>query len=238
LKDLSGWIQVGLAVISLVVGLALVRMERNNKRLSYAILSNRAIMYKPTALDIEVHHDGTLIKNPWLVVWRLANGGTSPIESSHFEEPISLRVTGAEILTAEVTHTRPASFDPQVERIESDRVALDKRLINSWDMLEVQMLLDGEPSGFDVEARITGISEIKRGRVPVTSWNEPWKFTWIDKGINVLMLAMITGIAAGLIFNGTGRWTPYVGIVLAFVGLVLGPWYTWRRNRNNKLFLG
>lgn len=237
MDDLTGWLEVGVGVIALVVTALLFRADRKRRSLQYVVMANRAIITE-TKFDVEVRHGDQPVANPRLVVLRIANGGADPIAAADFETPLSLRVDGARILSAEVAYTRPPDLAPDLDEIDEGRVVLAKRLLNSFDMIEVQMLVDGEPTRLAVEGRVTGVNQIERGKIPQTSWGTPWKFSRLDK-------AMVW--ASGLVFVGIGAWfyasggnwmARGVGIAILVLAIGVNPWWIMRRNRNNRLFLG
>ncbi len=232
MSDWSGWIQVGLAAVGLglTVGLFALDRRRRQRDLSYAILSSRPILTR-TGFDVSIRHVDRVLTSPHLVVWRLANGGSEPIAASDYETPLALTVDGAQIVTAEITYARPPdlSFDL---RTTDDRVILEGRLLNPFDMFEVQMLTEGNPSGYAVEARIAGVPTISRATLPQTSWGEPWKYGRADRVGSWIMAVVILGLAASSFANRA--WIAgAIFVVLAF----LVPRVLWRRRKQNRLFL-
>jgi hypothetical protein len=237
LNNYTGWLQVGLAAVAIIVAVALFLADRRKKSLSYAVLSNRAIVTTPTNFDLEVLHRGDRVANPWLLVLRIANGGASPVELSDYEQPIRIRVDGARILSGEIAFTRPDGFRPCISNQSADALTLDPSLINSGDLLEIQMLLDGRPEHLRVEARLSGISTIGKEKVPSTSWGEPWKFNRFDSLV-IILIGLAIG-ALGIFFYVQGLYLAVrlLGLAIAFYGLVIYPWQTFRAHRRNRLFL-
>jgi hypothetical protein len=235
----SGWVQVALAGVAIIVGIGIFWFERHNKSLAYTITVSRSLVTKTKAFpDLDVFYDGAPVEAPWLVVWRVANGGATAVEASQVEEPLRLWVEPSRILSAAITHTRPAAFSPSIEEIDSHNITLDRRLINPNDMFEVQMLLDGQPDTYDVRARIAGVSEISRARVQQTPWGTPYKYGLSDWIANLVATASIGGIGLALVLAGSVVWSPFAGVVCLFAALVLIPWFIWRKNRIAVLFLG
>ena len=163
--DPSVWVQTALGVVAIAVSIAFFLLDRRTRSLGFAVLSNRAVISKPLP-DLDVFYDGRTVDDPHLLVCRVANGGVSAIDPSHYEQPISLHVHDARILSAEVTHSRPSSFRPRISQ-EGDREAvLEKCLMNPKDMVEIQMLVEGRPTSVDAQGRISGVSNIKRESLP------------------------------------------------------------------------
>lgn len=234
---MSDWIQVGLGVVGILVAVILFRLERRGSSLMYAVLSSRDIVTKPSAFPLEVRFAGSEIKNPRLVVLRIANAGIKPIEASHFEVPLSINAEGATILIADVTTSRPKSYRPTVFYKDASSVTLEPRLMNSKDMVEVQMLLDGDPSSIDVDGRVAGVPSIDRVKVSRTSWDEPWRVSKADWVILSVPSVSLTAVGLFLLLARSSEWSQYAGVGFVFLGAVLIPWSVWRTTRRNLLFL-
>lgn len=234
----AGWTQVALAVVTLVVTFILFRSNRQAKALAYAIVDNRPLVMGPSQFPLEVRYGGHLVKNPRLVVWRLANSGGQPIEVPHFEEAISFKVAGAKILSSEVTKTRPSTFRPTVEQRGDDMVVMERRLMNPGDLVEVQMLIDGLPEDLRMESRIAGISQIEQIKVPLTSLSQPWKLTKADRITVAIPSLLFGGLGIAFYEGGINIAFKGLGIVLFFVFVVIWPWQVWRASKRNAMFLG
>lgn len=237
MKDLTDWLQVGIGVVALIVTGVLFLIDRRRKSLQWVIIANRAVLTE-TKFDVEVRHDGKVVRAPRLIVWRVANGGADPIAATDFESPLTFRIDGATILSSDVTHKRPSDLSMSLDHVDGGHVALEQRLMNSFDLVEVQMLVDGDPTLLTVEGRVAGVSRIERGKVPETSWGTPWRFSRFDK---------VMVWVAGIIFVGIGGWfylagdswiLRSIGIAILVFAIGVNPWWIWRRNRNNRLFLG
>lgn len=237
MTDVTGWIEVGLGALALVVTGLLFRADRKRRSLNFIIVENRSIVTE-TKFDVEVRHEGQTVASPRLIVWRVANGGSDPIPASDIENPLSLRIDGAKVLSAEVTHTRPRDLALRLEEVAANRVTIQKGLLNSFDLIEIQTLVDGNPLVLNVEGRVTGVSEIRRSKVPQTSWGTPWRFSWFDRA--VVWASGILFILIGAWFYSTGEsWiTRSFGIAVLVLSIGVNPWLIWRRNRTNRLFLG
>lgn len=231
-----GWAEVALGVGAIVLTLVLFWSERRSKALSYAVFSNRSLVNVPTKFPIKVLYEESLVSCPQLLVWRLVNSGTKPIEVDDFESPIAFQPKGSKVLSSNVTLTRPSAFRPKIEQ-DGETVFLKPTLLNPGDMVEVQMLLDGQPAEFSMESRISGIAQINRIEISRTSWDQPWRFSWFDKVISTLPALVGVFFGVTLYINGDQLWEQIIGVLLLFCTAVIYPWHILRSNRRNSLFL-
>ncbi|WP_406048889.1 hypothetical protein [Kribbella sp. NBC_00889] len=233
--DLAG---IGVTVVIAVVMVVLWTKERHTRGLSYSVLTNRPLLtgHGPFPVTVNVHHQ--TVAAPHLVVWRLVNVGAQAIDPDDYEQGITFTARDARIVSADVTCSRPSGVKPQVTA-QGDAVALENRLLNGRDMIEVQMLVDGKPSGFSVNCRIKGISKVNMVKLPRTSWDQPWRYSTVDKVITTLFYAGLGGVGIYLLATaGQNVSVKVLGWALAASGILVLPTFQVRSNRRNKLFLG
>ena len=224
-------------VIAVVAAIGIFLAERKTKGLALAVVTDRAIVSQASAFPLEVLHNGIKVLKPRLVVLRLANAGEQPITSADFEQPLRVRLVDASILSTETTLTRPHAFKPSVLLDGPDAVRLDPCLMNQRDMVEIQMLVDGKPSQVLAEARISGVQDVEQVRLPRTSWDEPWRFSKFDVIIGALPPAIFAGLGISLFLTSDNLLTQAAAGVLVLLAGVVWPWYLWRSERRNRLFL-
>lgn len=230
------WLDVGFGAGAIVLAIIFFWRGERGKALEYVILSNRPLVALQSKFPLEVLYNGTKVDHPRLVVWRVANTGSKPIANDDYERDICLTVTGATILSSELTRARPTSLDPLISQAGLGQVHVERRLLNPNDMIEVQMLVDGDPTELRVEARISGISTVSHVRIPQTSWGEPWRYSKFDYSL----LALVTAIlAAGAIYMLTQEpGSKILGAIVLVLLVVGGPYRFWRSARRNRVFLG
>lgn len=80
-------------------------------------------------------------------------------------------------------------------------VALENRLLNGRDMIEIQMQAVGLQ--FTLNCRIKGISKVTMVKLPRTSWDQPWRYSTVDKVITTLFYGGLGGV--GIYLLATAR---------------------------------
>ena len=160
-----------LAAIGILVTIAIAIRQRRPKRVVYEVLTNRQIIartaYQTTGALAITYGDRNL-KDPHLIVIRIANGGKVEIRPDDWEEPLSLG-SDSEIIDSGVVGQSSKDLQPEIAGAESHQIWLSKILLNQGEWYDVQMLIDGT-DGVSVSARIAGARlEAKRTRVGTNS---------------------------------------------------------------------
>ena len=190
-----------LAVIGILVTIIIAIRQRRPKRVVYDVLVNRRIIarttYQATGALAVIYGDRHL-KDPHLVVIRVANGGKVEIRPEDWEEPLSLN-TSAEIIDSGVVGASSKDLQPEITSGEGHEVCLSKDLLNQGEWYDVQMLLDGSGGVSGVSARIAGARvEAKRTRAGIRQLMTPPGFSWPPRGV---LLAAFGLIAAVVIYS-------------------------------------
>lgn len=235
--DVVGWLQVALGALGIVITLLLVQRERQSRALTYAVVNNRSVVVNPSKFALEVRHDGQHVAKPRIVVVRIANSGSQPIAAEDYEEPLTIVLRGAKVLSSDVTVTRPSTLSPSLTRLNVEEVVLERRLLNPRDLIEVQMLVDGVPSAVEVEARVVGVGRITPVKLPQTSWGQPWRFSKVDKAIVIASTLGFIALGASFLWVDS-LVSRIVGVAVITFFAVVYPWLSWRSARRNSLFLG
>jgi hypothetical protein len=178
-----------------------------------------------------VQHSGKNVSEPRLIVLRIANTGNVPIETADFEQSLSITFSYCQILSAEVTASRPDELTTDL-KMDGPTLILDPCLLNPSDLIEIQCLLDGSLEELRVEARIIGVQSVTKVSLPRDSWGKVWRLSTSDVVVLTLAPLMAIGLATLAIRGGN----VYLGIAFLLGGL-LWTWQGIRTFRRSRLWL-
>ena len=151
----------------LVVGATIVIyfLRRRKKRFAYEIISSSSLLSMRDELErnLEIRYGGHEVKDVHLINLKFYNSGNVPIKSEDFERCISIDFGGeSRVLSSEVMDTNPQSLEIEYDTSKST-IKLDPVLINSKDSFSIKALVSDYQNELDVDARIVGVSSIRRG---------------------------------------------------------------------------
>lgn len=232
--DPVGWIQIGIAVMTLAYSLWLRRTALHARSITWATLEQRALIPK-SHFPLGVTYAGVQVESPHLVVVRIANSGNEAIVPSAYESPLVIS-TGAKVLSHEVTRSRPTSLSPTTTGGElPGAIEVTPSLLNRKDMFEIQLLVDGAPVAVSLSGRIAGVQTFQRIVLPQDSNGRTWRYSVLDKAIFVFLpLAVIVG---GIVFVTNGNGVSRVFGTALIAATLLWPQYIIRSARRNALLL-
>lgn len=234
MQDAIGW---GLAVLAVVVPVGVYIRERRVQAVHFAVLTNRRLITTASPFPLEVSFGGSAVVEPHLVVWRITNAGNHPVRPEDYEQPVRLCVGGSRIVSSDVTFCRPREFEPKIIGRDVSEVTLSRSLMNPRDLVEVQMLVDGEPTEFRVTGRIAGVRDLRQVVLPRTSWDEVWRFTLPDRLI-ALALSLVGALAGVWFLLEPALWAKAIGAALLSLFIGYLPLRIRGSIRKNSLFLG
>jgi hypothetical protein len=212
------WQFVG-AVIGLVaifITIYIFSAQRPTKSLAYEILTRTQLLSveKEIRSRVQVLFEGKPVENVQLVSMRIANDGRLPIAASQFERPLSFGFgSNAMILSADITHVFPQTLKPAL-RVESNRLILNPTLLNSGDTIELALLLAQYNGTVQADARIEGVSEVKK---EIDSPLKP-----LIRGMIALAVTGVVGVALTYIFIEPARPFIVIFVTGAVVTVVAG----------------
>lgn len=103
------------------------------------------------------------MKNVYLINLKFYNSGNVPIESSDFERLLSVDFgSNSKILSADIKDTKPQNLEIEYES-SGGVLEFDPVLLNSKDSFSVKALVSDYQGVLDVDARIVGVNNIRRG---------------------------------------------------------------------------
>ena len=225
MADFATWESSLVGATALVVAYLTYRSQRGKTRLEFVVVINTSVAVIPASASLAVTYNGKIIPAAAVTVIRLVNTGDKAIRAEDFTSDLVMLLDNVnEVVTATVTKTRPMDLEPHLD-INGAGVAVAPLLINSGDMIELQLLTSGLASSVRAEGRIANLSRIsQRKGLPYPPGSGPEgemlgfdKFMWfvfMPIGIGGLI---IVGIIFAKLALTTKVITLFVVAVLAFV---------------------
>ncbi|KAA1423307.1 hypothetical protein FE697_006710 [Mumia zhuanghuii] len=235
-SELAIWLVPVIAGIAVPIGIHF--REKQSRSLSYAVVDNRSLLLRHASrFDLSFSFNGGEVRRPWLLVIRVANSGGQPITSEEFEVPITISVGDARVLTGEISARRPSDLAPRLG-LREDGVRIEPMLINSRDLFEVQLLLDGSPKEPLLSCRVEGVKKLKEVSIPRTSWNQPWRFGFGDYISAGVFILVGVGLFISIVNGETNPWIRWpLATALGGSLAVAFPLFQFSVLRRSRLFL-
>ena len=166
MANLATWIGTAVSVFALAFASWSHFNGRARARLEYVVTTRRRILPGLVTDELEVVHNGALVVDPALTIVRFVNSGENAIRPADFENKLALSLTGdCELVTANWSASRPTELRPSLE-IQGNGVLIAPRLINSGDMLEIQLITSGLPASLELAARAANLTVQERQSLP------------------------------------------------------------------------
>lgn len=156
------WSALGV-LAALVVPVLGLYWQRHKKRITYRTVSRTALLTRREEMGskIEVLYDGMPVKDITIYVVQVANDGNVPIKSADFESDLLISFgAGASILSCAVIEQFPEALSVS-HIVEDNRIFIEPLLLNSKDKFTLKAIVSESPGGYQVSARIVGISEAR-----------------------------------------------------------------------------
>lgn len=155
------WAAVVIAAVVGVPGLILAFLTYRDrwpkKRIEYLVLPGYSLLPDAVPDSLTVAHSGKPVNAPTLINIRIVNSGDAAIPAEDFAEDLTLTLEGVdEIAYATSTAARPPGMRPQVGH-DGTTVTIAPLLLNSEDLIQLQVLTSGKPKTIKLEARITDV---------------------------------------------------------------------------------
>jgi hypothetical protein len=159
----SNVVRTLLAIIAIGVSIAIYRLNKRKKALSYEITSFDKLFHAPSLLKerVQIIVDGKVANDINLAIIEIQNTGNEPIKREDFDSPLKFSFIGeGEILSSRILSTKPADLDAVINA-EPSSLSLQPLLLNSNDRVRLEVLTSTAKYKIQHSARIVGISEIK-----------------------------------------------------------------------------
>jgi hypothetical protein len=188
-----------IGVGSIIVSIGIALWQRRPKRVIYDVSANRRLI-TPTSYEtsgaLHVKFADRTLKDPHLIVVRVANDGKAEIRPEDWETPFTLKMR-SEIIDSAVVGTSSDGLNAFIGVREPHEVRCSKMLLNTGEWFDIQMLVDGQEDVPDVSARIAG-AKLTPGRFSTASAEKrPESYRWIPW---LLGLVLVIGVVAGVAY--------------------------------------
>lgn len=237
MADLGTWISVAVAVAALIFTVLSYLHRRGRSRLEYVVIVHRRLLPGRVAGELDVTHGGAVVAEPALTVVRIVSVGDQPIRPEDFETDLTVTLDAIqEVVSASWSAVRPADLRPEIE-IRDARVLIPPKVINPGDMLELQVLSAGQPTGVSVAGRVAGLAIVEREALPYPpgSGSEGEmlgfdRFMWFAAA-PACIIAVGLGLALREGLSDVGRGLTVGGTALVLVAYLIQVAYLVRRRR-------
>jgi len=154
-----------LALLAIIFSIVLYFLQRQNKEVSYQILSFTPLLSVEDEIKgrVKILFDQQPVEEVYLIILRITNAGRIPITKADFDEPIRISFgKGAKILSWEIIETIPKIL-PATGSVQDGKIVLDPILLNRFDAIKLNALTTGARlREVNVSARIHGVKEIQK----------------------------------------------------------------------------
>lgn len=133
------------------------------RRLQYYIDRSMRFLPDVPAGDIAAARLGLHAKeDPAITVVRIANTGRGSLPPDEWDGPLEIRCSGQSVLSARQSAASPSGLEIGL-RIVGDRLLVDPFLLNSRDLVEIELTTERSPE-VTVHARIRDVKRVSRKR--------------------------------------------------------------------------
>jgi hypothetical protein len=162
----SPWVTVGLALASVLIAWITYRSQRSKTRLEYAIVASVKLLPVGVPKDLKVSLGERQISDPHVLAVRIVNTGDKSIRAASFDTDLSISLTDVrEVVEVSATSSRPLDLGAEIVADGVD-VKISPLLWNPGDMIQIQILSDGSPSGVAVLGRVEDLPKVSRRSLP------------------------------------------------------------------------
>jgi hypothetical protein len=169
MENTAAWAGVILTALGIVVAIGIYLRQRNIKRFEYQTLTSRELMVDTKIggdKKLRVRYGEREANDPRLTLLKLLNSGRVEIRSDDFEQPIRVVASPkASIVFTEVVGTNPDDLHPIITIVNERTLELKPLLLNAKDWVELQLLVDGDPTPLELSGRIAGVQRINDANV-------------------------------------------------------------------------
>jgi len=166
-------------VVAIIVPAYFYWVQRNDKTLSYGIISQGPVVSVKDDLNgrLKILLDGKPIGSVNLIVLRLENTGNVAIRKSDYDKPISISFgPGSQVLGGEIIASRPLNLGETL-KVSPRGIALDPVLLNKGDGFVIKALVNSQAPSVALDGRIADVAEIRKVDVAAPQQGHG---SWVD----------------------------------------------------------
>jgi hypothetical protein len=158
----SGWWQVILAVVAILITFAFYFKQKQKKSLSYIVLANTPLLSVDQKIRgrVQILLDGKPVDNVHYLLVKFVNTGSDEIVPTDIVKPVSMELgNDAQIISAEVDEAEPSDLDVKV-LFDKNKITVDMSLLNIGDFFVLKVLANKNPAPLSFSARIKGVKQL------------------------------------------------------------------------------
>jgi hypothetical protein len=165
MAEAGTWIAIAIGVATLVVAV-LAHLRRQPKtQLEYIVLTRSEVLPAGLPQTFQLVHRDLPVDDPSMVIVRMVNTGDQAIAEVDFASDLIISLPSARVVSALCTARRPGDLAPELV-IDGQQVRIRPLLLNSGDMMQLQILSAGLPSEIQVSGRVKDLSIARRTELP------------------------------------------------------------------------
>jgi hypothetical protein len=159
------WQFVGvlITILTILVTIWIYKRQKNQKSLSYEILSESLLLRVEDELKgkVKILYEDKPVQKVHLIVLKTINSGNIPILTSDYETPITYTCgEDSQILSSEIIEKYPKDLT-EIFSINEKYVQIQPKLMNSGDFFIMNLLVSKYEKPLKITGRIVGVKEIK-----------------------------------------------------------------------------
>lgn len=159
------WIAVAIGLATLVVAVLAYLRRQPKTQLEYIVLTRSEVLPAGLPRTFQLVHRDLQVEDPSMAIVRIVNTGDRAIPEVDFASDLTINLPGARVVSVLCTAKRPHDLQPKLV-IDGERVQISPLLLNSGDMMQLQILSAGLPSEIEVSGRVKDLSIARRTELP------------------------------------------------------------------------
>lgn len=155
-----------IGIITLLFMAYIFYVQRQNKELSYEILSATSLISKNKEIEgkLKILYQNKEVDNIYLIIIKLTNSGNVSLNRSDYESPIIFSFNqNISIMEADIIRTEPDNIKSEIN-IDKNRLIIKPLLLNESDSITFKIILPSFEGYINADARIFGIKDISLKR--------------------------------------------------------------------------
>jgi hypothetical protein len=221
METVGTWVAVSIGLATLVVAVLAYMRRQPKTRLEYIVLTRSQVLPAGLPETFQLVHHELPVDDPAMVIVRMVNTGDQAIPESSFSSDLAIKLPSSRVISALSTGRRPSDLEPEM-LLDGENVRIRPLLLNSGDMMQVQILSAGLPTRVEVNGRIKDLSIVRRRELPYPPGSGPdGEFSGPIDYFAWFMLIPGFILAIGFLIASNGHNSPVGRVIAAVAALVL-----------------